>query len=361
MTDRVTDDAVVGIVVNPAAGKDIRRLVSNASPVSDATKVGLVRRAITGAVEGGARRILVSDDHHDLGRRAIERLDLDDHARLGRPTIDVLEGRLSGDRLDTVASAAALATHEAGAVVVFGGDGTNRDVAAGWPDAPIVAVSTGTNNVFPVAWDAASAGTAAGLVASGVVPIDDVARRAKRIVVHIVGANAADIDDVALVDVALVDGAFVGARAVWKAAGVVAVVAAIATPLGSGLSSIAGRAHPLDRWAPGGVIVRLGPGGRCLRLPLSPGSFATVGIASSNPLASDQPVALSGPGVLALDGERTHVLHEGDRAMITVVADGPTVIDVGRALHAAVAARHFDVTPAASDPDMPDPDTMEHP
>lgn len=367
---RITDARVVGIVVNPLAGKDIRRLVSNASPVSDASKVGLVRRAVTGAMDGGARRLLISDDHHGLGRRAVERLDPDGHDPLGSITIDLLDGPLSGDRLDTVAAAAALAEHGAGAVVVLGGDGTNRDVVAGWPDAPIVPVSTGTNNVFPLAWDAASAGTAAGLVASGAVAIDDVARRAKRILVHIVSTQAADVDDIALVDVALVDGAFVGARAVWKAERVAVVVAAIATPLSSGLASIAGRVHPVDRWAAGGVVVRVGPGGRRIRLPLSPGSFVTVEVASSEPLRDAEPVTLSGPGVLALDGERTHVLHEGDRAVVTIVADGPTVIDVGRALHAAVADRHFDL-PAELRPDEPrpngpgapdraDPDMMEH-
>ena len=39
--------------------------------------------------------------------------------------------------------------HDAGAVVALGGDGTCRDVAIGWPDAPLIAISTGTNNVFP--------------------------------------------------------------------------------------------------------------------------------------------------------------------------------------------------------------------
>ena len=35
--------SLVGIVVNPLAGKDIRRLVRNASPISDAAKVGIVQ------------------------------------------------------------------------------------------------------------------------------------------------------------------------------------------------------------------------------------------------------------------------------------------------------------------------------
>jgi predicted polyphosphate/ATP-dependent NAD kinase len=67
----------VGIIVNPAAGKDIRRLVSAASPTSDMAKVGIVRRAVIGAVEGGAGRVLLTDDRRALSARAIERLDVD--------------------------------------------------------------------------------------------------------------------------------------------------------------------------------------------------------------------------------------------------------------------------------------------
>lgn len=325
----------VGIIVNPLAGKDIRRLVSNASPVSDAAKIGLVRRAVAGAVEGGAHRILISDDPHGLGRRAIERI-----AVAGDVSIALLDEAISGDRMDSVAAAAALAKLDAGAVLVFGGDGTHRDVVAGWSDAPIVPVSTGTNNVFPMAWDAAAAGTAAALVAAGAV--DRVAQRAKRITIHISG-SAPDLDDVALVDVALVDEALVGARAVWRADRIIAVVAAIATPLGTGLSSIAGRVLPVGRWAPEGVVVELGTGGRTVRLPLAPGSFETVSVSRCQRLALDEPVVWRGPGVLALDGERTHVLRAGDRAVVTVRDDGPWVIDVERALHAAVDARYFDL------------------
>ena len=70
---------------------------------------------------------------------------------------------------------------QVGAVVVLGGDGTCRDVAIGWPDAPLIAISTGTNNVFPSTVDGTTAGVAAGLVATGAVPVDTVGRQAKRV------------------------------------------------------------------------------------------------------------------------------------------------------------------------------------
>ena len=40
----------VGIVVNPASGKDIRRLVAKASVFDNQEKRAIVRRAITGVV-----------------------------------------------------------------------------------------------------------------------------------------------------------------------------------------------------------------------------------------------------------------------------------------------------------------------
>jgi ATP-NAD kinase N-terminal domain len=328
--------ATVGVIVNPLAGKDVRRLVTHASPVSDSTKIGMLRRAVAGAVEGGARRVLLSDDRHRLARRAMHGL------ATGDVRVEVLDEPLSGDRLDTVAATSRMAKEDAAALVVFGGDGTQRDVATAWGDAPIIPVSTGTNNVFPLVWDAGAAGTAAGLVASRVVTLARVATHAKCIDIRIAG-HGLRVDDVALVDVALVDGAFLGTRAVWDARRVRTVVAAIASPASSGLSSIAGRTRPIGRWVPGGVVVRLGPGGRRVRLPISSGTYATVDVTDATALPYDQPVELAGPGVVTLDGERTHVLRAGDTATVTVRPGGLLVIDVERALQAAAAAHAFDI------------------
>src|SRR6185312_4452605 len=332
------DAATVGIVVNPLAGKDIRRLVGNASPVTDASKIGFVQRAVTGAVDGGATRILLADDPHHLATTALGRL----HERFAGVDIVVLDDPLSGDRDDTVAAAVAMAKADAGAVIVFGGDGTSRDVACGWPEAPLVPVSTGTNNVFPRPWDASAAGTAAALVAAAAVDLAEVARRAKRIGVQVHATVAGELDDTALVDVALVDERFVGTRAVWHPERVRRLLAVIASPSASGLSGIAGRAHPIDRWSGGGVEVVLGDGGRLVRIQLSPGSFVEIDVDSCTPVGHGRSVVWPGPGVLALDGERTHVLHAGDSVTLTV-GDGPYVIDVELALLAAARVGHFDV------------------
>ena len=64
--------------------------------------------------------------------------------------------------------------------IVLGGDGTSRIVARSFPDAIMLPLSTGTNNVFPYRLEATVAGMAAGLVAAGKVPKDH-CRRCKRV------------------------------------------------------------------------------------------------------------------------------------------------------------------------------------
>ncbi len=306
--------ATVGVIANPLAGKDVRRLVANASPTSDAAKIGVVRRAVVGAVEGGATRVLLSPDSHNLCHRAIEGLDLP-------AELLVLDDAVFGTRGDTTAIARHLRDENVGALIVLGGDGTNRDVALGWLDVPLISISTGTNNVFPVMIESTIAGHAAGLVASGTVPLGDVSNRAK--VIHVRFPDGRD--DLALVDLVLVESSFTGSRAVWDASTVRHVIATIAEPTTVGLSSIAASCHPLSRREPGAVSVVLGAAGTAHRVPIAPGSYATVNVVSHGVITN---ISLTGPGALAFDGERDHVLSSGDTVNITISRDGPHVIDV---------------------------------
>jgi predicted polyphosphate/ATP-dependent NAD kinase len=319
----------VGVIVNPWAGKDIRRLHAAVGHTPDTVKAGIIRRVVIAAAESGATRIVVGNDASGLAARAVEGLE-----------VELLDDEPTGSRLDTVHAAARMWKEPCGAVVVVGGDGTCRDAVIGWPDIPIVTISTGTNNVFPSAVDGSSAGAAAALIARGAVAINDVAWRAKRIAVRIDG----EVDEIALVEVALIDAAFSGARAVTDPSSVWAVVAAVATPASTGLSSIAGRLHPVDRRDPGGAFVRTGGGGRRVRVPLVPGSFATVEVAEVRALAFGETVELRGPGMLAFDGERDRRL--GADAIVTVSIDdgGPLVIDVEATLIRAANAHLFDTS-----------------
>ena len=312
--------ATVGVIANPVAGKDIRRLVSAASPVSDMAKIGIIRRAVVGAVEGGAQRLLITDDRRALGLRAIDGLSLDaEVAFLDAPPYD------SG--VNSQNAAAIFRDRGVGAVIVLGGDGTHRDVVKGWRTAPVVAVSTGTNNVFPRQVEATIAGQAAGVVASQQPPIHKVANQAKIIDVEFDHGET----EQALVDIALVDESFTGSRAVWKGQSLLEMVAAIAERATVGLSSIASRVAPTTRHQPGGVHVTFGEGER-FRVPIAPGLFSEVEIASWRRLRANDFVEMSGPGVLSFDGERDLVLASGRSALVTVSHDGLWVIDIEKVM-----------------------------
>ncbi len=151
---------VVGLVVNPASGKDIRRLVASASVFDNREKLSIVRRAILGALAGGVERFVYMPDCHGIVASAID--DLGEDAEFV-----ALESPVTDSALDTTRAAGRMRELDVGCVITLGGDGTNRAFALGWRDAPLVAISTGTNNVFPQMVEGTIAGAAAGLVAVG--------------------------------------------------------------------------------------------------------------------------------------------------------------------------------------------------
>lgn len=332
-------NTTVGIIVNPNAGKDIRRLVTPATHTSDGTKVGIVRRAIVAAFESGATKVLLMPDRHRLAEKAADGI-----KGFGNSTIEIVDEPLSGTRFDTIAAARRFWKEQVGAVIALGGDGTSRDVAIGWPDAPLIAISTGTNNVYPSAIDGTSAGAAAAFVAGGIVDIGVVGRRSKKVVVR-VDDHDKSIDDLALVDLAFINSMFIGARAVRDPNTVQAVISAVATPASTGLSSIAGRIHPVGRWEAGGVFVRLGSGGRKVRVPLAPGSFITMEVAEVRPLAEGEEITMSGKTILAFDGERDLPVSPDGIVTARIEASGPLLIDVEQTLIIAAQSHLFDENP----------------
>ena len=323
----------VGLVVNPASGKDIRRLVASASVFDNGEKVNIARRAALGALAAGADRFVYLADSHGLAAAALA--GLDDAAR-----VEALPSPCTASALDTVRAAEGLWALGAGCVITLGGDGTNRAFARGWPDAPLVAVSTGTNNVFTQMIEGTVAGAAAGLIACGVVRLGDASRQAK--MVHI------EIDDepgdLALIDAVLLDEAFVGARAIWNPARVRTLVLARAEPAVVGMSAIGGMLDPVPGDADAGLVVEAGPGCRTVTAPIAPGLYAAVQVRSARRIGLGEVVEVHGPGVLALDGERERRLKPGQGARFTVRRDGPMVVDVPLVMNLAASLGFFQST-----------------
>jgi predicted polyphosphate/ATP-dependent NAD kinase len=161
--------SVVGIIANPASGKDIRRLVARSSVFDNNEKVNIVRRVLLGLEALGVRQVVFMPDYYGLGEHALE------HIKLALD-VSFLDMDVHADDRDSTEAGRLFAEMNVGCIVTLGGDGTNRAVAKGCADVPLVPISTGTNNVVPSLVEGTIAGLAAGLIAEGDVD----ARRSTR-------------------------------------------------------------------------------------------------------------------------------------------------------------------------------------
>ena len=318
----------VGILVNPSSGRDVRRLAARASVSSLEAKRDQVARAVVGAVASGATKVLVVHDLMRIAESAVENLRI--HA-----DIEIVAVETCYKARDTELAAEALRSAGCGAVVVFGGDGTNRVLAKTWSDAPLVPLSTGTNNVFPSTIEAGIAGAAAGLVASGRVSALEVAPRAKVVRVEIEGEK----DDLALIDAVLLADDSVGNLMPYDAERIRTAVLARAEPAAVGISPLGGLLLPSGADDDFGVAVTCASGseagGRSILVPISPGLYRSVRVMSTRRLELGELISLTGPAVLAFDGDRERVLAAGQTARLSVVRNGPRVIDVAKTLQIA--------------------------
>ena len=324
----------IGVIANPAAGRDVRRLMSWATPVSQAEKVHAVLRLLASAGALGLREAWLMPDASGLSAR------IADKARAARqagetdlPEIRMLPLETRGEQGDSRAAAAMLRELGAGAIAVLGGDGTHRKVAQGCGQVPLLALSTGTNNAFPTLREPTLAGMALALYLRGAVAAELALQRNKQLRVRGPQGEA-----IALVDVVVSHQRALGARAVYEARQVHSVYAAFARPDAIGLSSIAAYAHPVTRSQPWGCHVRLGDG-RALQVPLMPGVVQRVGVLQATRLLPGQAHALPAlAATLAFDGEREWVLDPRQPCSIELELDGPRTVGVEAIL--AHAAQH---------------------
>ena len=325
--------ATVGIIANPAASKDIRRLVAQGRVVPDWEKVNTVRRALIGLQSTTVDRVVAMPDSGNLCRRAA------DDSSVSIP-LEMLPMSPLYTEGDTMRAAAMMAEAGVGCLITLGGDGTNRAVAAATSQIPLVAISTGTNNIFPVMVEGTLAGIAAGLVASGQLELSETSVISKTLHIRVNG----EFRDLALVDVAISRERYVATRAIWDLATVQEVFLTRAEPAGIGLSSVGGRLSPLSIADVGGLHYKLARSGSddgdqpaaTVLAPVAPGIVEPAAIAEWELLHEGIPVALEPRYcTVALDGERALVLTPDDAVEIVLARDGPPVVQIQRTLRNA--------------------------
>ncbi len=334
----------VGIIANPASGRDIRRLVAHGAVFNNDEKVNIVRRVLLGLEAVGVGRVLFMPDSFSIGFKALDGLQTELDASI-LPMLKTFSQR------DSTQAAALMGAEGVGCIVTLGGDGTNRAVAKGCGDAPLMPISTGTNNVFPTMLEGTIAGMAAGLVTCGLA--DKAVQRAPRLDIFCDKPNESDRvedsgnaetpDDIALVDVAVYNERFVASRAIWDASKIKELVLTRVEPGSIGLSSIG--AHAPDRVdsPEHGLYLRMGSGGKSILAPIAPGLLSEVSLAESRPLGQGETVTVrhQQPCVLALDGEREIELRQGATARLQFNPNGPRVIDARKAIDIAARAGVF--------------------
>lgn len=323
----------VGIIANPASGKDIRRLVAHGSVFDNEEKVNIVRRVLCGLDAVGVERVLIMPDSYGIGFRAQDGI---------KPKLQVEALAMSTTfrQVDSQRAAALMAEAGVGCIVSLGGDGTNRVITKGCGNTPLMPISTGTNNVFPTMIEGTIAGLAAGLVARGLadgaanmVPCIDLIRE----------GNDGAPDDLALVDAVIYAERFVGSRAVWDTNRIREMVLTRVEPGNIGLSSIG--AHIVAGQIPAGhgLFLRVDSGPDQVMAPVAPGLFATVGYREQRTLAPGDEILVRHPEpcVVALDGEREFELRPNATLRLRLNPQGPRVVDARRAIAIAAQAGFF--------------------
>ncbi len=114
----------VGIIANSSSGKDIRRIVSHATLISNIEKANTIRRLIVGIDSTEVDEILIMPDYDGLGAMAIEALN---HQSLSSK-IRILEFQIQGNQNDSISAAKIMRENKVACIITPGGDGTNRVV-----------------------------------------------------------------------------------------------------------------------------------------------------------------------------------------------------------------------------------------
>ncbi|MBW2321984.1 MAG: NAD(+)/NADH kinase [Deltaproteobacteria bacterium] len=293
----------VGIIANPASGKDIRRLVAYGSVFSNREKVNIVKRVLLGLDSTGVEDVFLMPDYYGIGQRALENLNLS----LNVSFLDMVP---EGTQDDSTRAAGILSEMDTGCVVVLGGDGTNRVVAKTSGETPLLSIATGTNNVFSCMVEGTLAGIAAGVVAL--------------------------LLDIALVDVVVSTSSFIASRAIWDVSTIKEIFLTRSDPGNIGISSLGGALCRLPLNARQGLYIKVGPGEKKVRAPIAPGLIPWVPIESFRLFEVDEELSLPvGPTVIALDGEREISQGKEERLTIKLNIHGPYVVDLHEALRRA--------------------------
>ena len=321
--------ASIGIIANPASGKDIRRLVSYATTIDNNEKVNICKRIVLAAQGLGVESAYFMPETFMIGYAVKDSLESDGVLSL---SLGVLDFEIEAAMEDTVRSARMLEELGVGCIVVLGGDGTSRAAAKGITKTPMLSISTGTNNVYPAMME----GTVAGMAAAAVALMDEpysCCIHDKRITVRVNG----EARDTALIDAVVSDDFYAGAKAIWDPERIRRIVVTRCHPATIGFSAVAGAYRIVEDTEDIGFAVELGAQGEGVLAPIAAGVLTPVHVSASRTLALGEEYRFTAESrcMIALDGEREVRVQPGDKVSMTVERDGPWRVLPRKALQRA--------------------------
>ncbi len=328
----------VGILANPASGKDIRRLVSHASLFTNQDKGNIVGRIVSVIAGLGEHDIYVMPDGDNLGPSAVYGLA---DKKNDRQNIHILDMLIENNVNDTIRFVKSMNDLRVDVLVVLGGDGTSRAAAKTIGDIPMIPVSTGTNNVFPEMVEGTVVGMAAAALASGMVRPEECCESCKRIEIY----QDEKLVDIALIDLVVSSQNYLGAKALWNVEDISRIVATQCHPATIGFSAMIGCSAIVKRTDDFGIMAEFSLDKPNKKAAMAAGLIVPVHIKNQTKVLLDQNfvIKMERQGTLALDGEREVMFSEGDEFTIRITRRGPKRVNLKKALERAHAAGLYDM------------------
>lgn len=305
----------VGLIINPIAGTDLRRLISTAAFMDNNMKIRLARSVVNGIASLGIKQFAIMPDYLGIYTSLIDSLSSTDIE------IFPLDMEAEGTPEDTRKAVKELKKLSSPLIVSFGGDGTVRIIAEEAENIPILPISTGTNNTIPYLTEGTAAGLAAGYFLAGLIEPEKALIRLKKLIVEINGKNVG----IGLVEVSMTNYPFKGA-AVIDISNVLDTVISIADPSGIGLSSVGGMIKPLDISSKNALRIRFG-NSKKIRQVVFPGVVKEVGIEYFELIPVKTRIELAKGQYIEVDGERLFPVIEEDKVTVFVSEEGPFLIN----------------------------------
>lgn len=322
--------STIGIIANPASGKDIRRLVSYATVVDNNEKVNILKRIILAAQGTGVRKIYIMPDTFLIGYKAVDDLKYSGELQLD---IEIIHMRVDGSVEDTILATKIMEEKGVGCIIALGGDGTSRAVAKSIHDIPLISISTGTNNVYPEMIEGTVAGMAAAAISTQVCDIDKTCRKDKRIEIY----KDDEMIDIALVDCVISRQTFIGSKAIWDPKDIKKIIVSRAHPASIGFSTIVGVNVIVDEDSEFGASIDVNVGEKNVAAPIAAGTMKSIRVSDPVIHKLDEffSIEMEDKGIMAIDGEREILFKKGQVFKFRITREGPYRVNINNTLKSA--------------------------